>query len=165
MRDLAPSQRPRQRLAEVGPWALSDAELLAILMSTGTCGRSVVQKAAQVLADSGGLVGVSEMGVDELLAIPGFGNTSAATLIAAVELGHRMATATINDSSPRLSEIDSAGEYLVKLVQDEQRDLFGFLSLDSRWAGLRFRYGFVCVLFRPFDQLPKCQQNLLQRTT
>jgi DNA repair protein RadC len=43
MRDPALSQHPRHRLAEVGPWALSDAELLAILL-TRTCGRSVVQK-------------------------------------------------------------------------------------------------------------------------
>jgi DNA repair protein RadC len=138
MRDLPPSERPRQRLAEVGSWALSDAELLAVLLNTGTCGRSVAQKAARFLADSGGLAGVSEMGVDELLAIPGFGKATAATLIAAVELGQRLATATLNDS-PRLSEIEAAGDYLVKLLQDEQRDLFGFLSLDSyhRQIGLR----------------------------
>jgi DNA repair protein RadC len=49
-----------------------------------------------------------------------------------------MAMTTLKDS-PRLSEIEAAGEYLVKLLQDEQRDLFGFLSLDTchRQIGLR----------------------------
>jgi DNA repair protein RadC len=128
--DLAPDQRPRQRLAEVGPWALSDAELLAVLLSSGCCGRSVVQTTEEVLAETGGLVEVSKMGIEELMAIPGFGKARAAILVTAVELGRRMARATLKDS-PRLDDIEPAGEYLVNLLQDEQRDVFGFLSLDS----------------------------------
>jgi DNA repair protein RadC len=91
MMDLAPSERPRQRLAEVGSRALSDSELLAVLLSTGRCGRNVVQLAEQVLVDAGGLFAESEMDIDGLMAMPGLGQTKAAALTAAVELGRQMA--------------------------------------------------------------------------
>jgi DNA repair protein RadC len=52
--ELAPDQRPRQRLAEAGSWALSDAELIAVLLSTGRCGQSVVQTRSTATSISAG---------------------------------------------------------------------------------------------------------------
>jgi DNA repair protein RadC len=85
--DLAPSQRPRQRLADLGPWALSDAELPAVLVSARRCGKNAVQTSAHVLDDAGGLAELAKKDVDELIAIPGLGKSRATALVAAVELG------------------------------------------------------------------------------
>jgi DNA repair protein RadC len=65
-----------------------------------------VQASAEILAETGGLVDVSEMGGDELMAIPGFGKARVATLVAAVEQGRRMSSATLK-GSPRLDDIRS----------------------------------------------------------
>jgi DNA repair protein RadC len=127
--NLAPSQRPRQRLAELGPWALSDAELLAVLLGTRRCGKNAVQASAQVLDDAGGLAELAKKDVDELMAIPGFGKARATALVAAVELSRRMVTAPPK-YTPRLLDAETAGEYLMSLLQEEQLEMWGFLSLD-----------------------------------
>jgi DNA repair protein RadC len=127
--DLSPSQRPRQRLAELGPWALSDAELLAVLLGARRCGKNAVQESAQVLADAGGLAELAKKDVEELMAIPGFGKARATALVAAVELGRRMVKAPPKDT-PGLLDAETVGEYLVSLLQEEQREMWGFLSLD-----------------------------------
>jgi hypothetical protein len=64
--DLAQSQGPRQSLAVPEPWALSDTELLAVLLGSRRCGQSAVQASAEVLTDAGGLAELAKKDVDEL---------------------------------------------------------------------------------------------------
>jgi DNA repair protein RadC len=138
IKEMMPSERPRERLIERGPGVLTDAELLAILMRTGRLGINVVAEAEQLLVDAGGLVEVARMNVGDLWARPGFGAAKAATLVAALELGRRLARAEVKKSC-RLSDPDAAGAYLVKLLRHERREVVGFLSLDSRHRLLRQR--------------------------
>jgi DNA repair protein RadC len=134
--EMEPSERPRERLIERGPGALTDAELLAILLRTGRRGYSVVAEAEQLLVDTGGLVEVARMDVGDLQARPGIGEAKATTLVAALELGRRLARTGLR-MARKLSEPEAAGFYLVQLLKHERREVVGFLSLDSRHRLIR----------------------------
>lgn len=93
VRDLPLEERPREKLISCGAAALSNAELLAILLRTGTRGESVLRMAERILADckDGGLSTIVHMSVEELAKINGLGPGKAAAILAAVELGRRLA--------------------------------------------------------------------------
>ncbi len=82
---------PRERARQRPPGDLSDAELLALLLGTGSRGESVEQLAVAVLAEHGGLRGVARAGVGALCARPGVGEVKGLRVVAAVELGRRVA--------------------------------------------------------------------------
>jgi len=87
LRDLHPVERPREKLARSGPEALSDQELLALILRTGYSGRSVMDLAAALLRDfPGGLPGA---GFPALRRVKGVGRSRAAALVAAFELARR----------------------------------------------------------------------------
>jgi len=81
--------RPRERLLADGPAALSDAELLAILLRTGRRGQTVVDVARSVLSTHGGLDGCATLHWREWVRNGGVGRAKAATVVAALELGRR----------------------------------------------------------------------------
>jgi DNA repair protein RadC len=90
---LIPDDRPRERLAARGPGALSDAELLAILLGTGRRGENVLELARNLLARLGGLPDIGHATESELRAQAGVGPARAAVIHAALELGRRAAGA------------------------------------------------------------------------
>ena len=83
-------ERPRERLRMRGPESLTNAELVAILLRTGTNGENVVAVAQRILAKFGGLRGLGVAGFGELCNERAMGEAKAAQLIAAVELGKRI---------------------------------------------------------------------------
>lgn len=91
IQDLATSERPRERLADYGPSALSDAELLAILLRVGVKGENAVQVGQRLLSDFGGLVGLHRVSFDEVCQQHGLGKAKAAQIKAAIEIGNRLA--------------------------------------------------------------------------
>ncbi len=131
IRDMEPSQRPRERLLDYGAAALSDAELLAVLIRTGTRGRGAVVDAHRLLADCGGLAGFARLDRRELEERPGLGPAKTASLLAAIELGKRFAKADLQ-TAERLDQPQIAGEFLVRRLHTESREVFGFIGLDSR---------------------------------
>ncbi len=90
IRDLPTAERPRERLRDKGASALSNAELLAIVLRVGTPSENVLNLASRVLARFGGLVGLARAGFAELCAERGVGEAKAAQLKAALELGRRL---------------------------------------------------------------------------
>jgi DNA repair protein RadC len=131
IREMEPSQRPRERLLAFGPAALSDAELLAVLLRTGRRGRGAVAESHRLLIECGGLAGFARLDLRELLAQAGIGPAKAATVAAAFELGQRLAK-TAMQTAERLDQPHLAGHFLVQRLQRETREVFGFLSLDGR---------------------------------
>ncbi len=131
MREMDPSQRPRERLLEFGPGVLSDAELIAVLMRSGRRGHGAVDEAHQLLHDTGGLIHVARLDVREITRRKGMGPAKAATLVAAIELGQRVLRDRLRDGR-RLVSPDAAGEFLVSRLAKERREVFGILSLDGR---------------------------------
>jgi DNA repair protein RadC len=135
--DMEPSQRPRERLMEFGPAVLSDAELVAVLLRTGRPGQGAMDTAQELLADAGGLAEVARMDLRELTRRQGFGPAKAATLVAALELGHRLARAELRRGE-RLDQPEAAARYLMQKLKGERQEVFGFLSLDARHRIVRF---------------------------
>lgn len=92
IRDLPASERPRERLRDYGPQALSTAELLAIILRTGTNRESVLSLASRLLSQHQGLVGLARVSFAELCQERGLGEAKAAQLKAALELGRRLSS-------------------------------------------------------------------------
>jgi len=97
MKDLDPSERPRERLWELGPRSLTTAELLAILLRTGVVGVMVTDLARQLLAEYDGLAGLAAASAQQLAQRHGLGPAKAAQLKAALELGHRLMQETTRE--------------------------------------------------------------------
>ena len=90
--ELPASERPRERLKESGPASLSNSELLAIILRTGTAAENVLGLASRLLSRFGGLVGLARASLSELCAERGVGQAKAAQLKAALELGRRLSS-------------------------------------------------------------------------
>lgn len=88
--DLQQDERPRERLAAVGAQALSNAELLAILLRVGVAGENAVQMGQRLLVEMGGLKGLHSAAFVDLQSQHGLGTAKAAQIKAALELGRRM---------------------------------------------------------------------------
>ncbi len=90
IKELPPGEQPRERLRDYGPAALSDAELLAILLRVGVTGTNVVQLAQQLLVERGGWPGLMRTDYADLCKRHGIGEAKAATLKASLEIGRRL---------------------------------------------------------------------------
>ncbi len=97
--ELCMDERPREKMMSKGAESLSNTELLAIMLRTGTGGMHVIDVAREVLKSAGGkLNGIASMPVGRLCEINGIGPAKAVTLAAAFELGRRCAGESIIDS-------------------------------------------------------------------
>ncbi len=123
LREWPESERPRERLIAHGPAHLSNAELLAIVLRTGSAGKTVLSLAENLLAGMGGLAGLRRASVQELVARqPGLGPAKAAQLKAALELGHRL---SVLDQQPLhvAGAEDVAGLLMLHMADLEQEQL------------------------------------------
>lgn len=91
LKELNIEERPRERLIAKGSSALGNAELLAILLRTGSGNKNVLEMSHELLAAAGSLTELSAMSIDKMQAIGGIGKNKAATVTAALELGRRFA--------------------------------------------------------------------------
>jgi DNA repair protein RadC len=136
IREMEASERPRERLLASGAAVLSNAELIAVLLRTGRRGHGVVDEAHRLLREAGGLTKVARMDRRDLTRRAGIGPSKAATLMAALELGSRLARDQLQESQ-RLHDPATAGEFLVLQLARERGEVFGFLSLDPRHRLIR----------------------------
>ena len=129
LKDIPEDGRPRERLLRCGGKALSDAELVAILLRSGRPGLSVVQMASEVLDECGGLTGLLNAGYGALVR-HGLGRAKAATLLAAVELGRRMARSRLPERQ-LLNRPDLMADYLVLRYGRQDQEVMGAVFLDE----------------------------------
>jgi DNA repair protein RadC len=161
IRELPEGERPRERLLQHGGSSLADSELLAVLLRTGRRGASAIQLAMDVLLDNGGLSG-------QLTATPhslrrnGLGPAKAASLLAAVELGRRLAREQLLDREPLSRPVDVA-RYLALRYHTCDQEVMGALFLDARNRLLGEREMFRGTLSRisvePREILRECLQR------
>src|SRR4030067_440880 len=88
--DFSVTERPRERLAQLGSQSLSNAELIAILLRVGTPGENAIQVSQRLLQTFGGLSGLHRASFSEVCAQHGIGQATAAQIKAAIELGRRL---------------------------------------------------------------------------
>ncbi len=133
-----PSESPQDRLFKRGPGALSDVELIALLVFGGCCEYEVLDQVEQLLEYGGGLTGLSRMDTEDLIAILGVTPARAAALVAAMELERRMGKPEIEkEKMPELDHPTLTCGYLVKQFENDGRELYGLLSLDRRHRLIR----------------------------
>jgi DNA repair protein RadC len=125
------AERPRERLLAQGPAALSDAELIAILLRQGTRGVDAVSLARRLLQSSGGIHSLLVQSSVWFTAQPGLGQASYAQLQAACELGRRFLTPPSRLSTP-ITHPHTTREILRGWLTGYEREAFACLFLDNR---------------------------------
>lgn len=127
----AESDRPREKLLLKGKTALTDAELLAILIRSGTPKLSAIDLAQQILSTvSNNLVGLSRLTVSDLLKFKGIGDAKAITVVAALELGRRRRGAEALQRKTITSSAD-AYEVLQMHIGDIDYEQFAIIMLNQ----------------------------------
>ena len=90
IKDWPESERPREKLLQLGPEGLSDGELLAVLLRIGATGQSAEDLGRRLMAEFNGISGIDRAHMEELIAVPGMGIAKTAQLKAAIEIGKRV---------------------------------------------------------------------------
>lgn len=104
IKEINTEERPRERMASAGAGALSNAELMAILLRTGAGGKNVIELSMELLSHAGSLTRLAAMSADVLMETKGIGRDKAATIMAAFELGRRF-----HAESPGITRIPITG--------------------------------------------------------
>ena len=131
LKSLPHSTRPREKLLERGPTALSDAELLALLLRTGVSGKHVLQLAQEVLDRSGGLSGLLNTGPKVLSTIKGLGPAKRAELAAVMEMARRALTQELRETTT-LDSPQAVRDLLKLLYLNNQHQL---IALEDLFRG------------------------------
>ncbi|PLX43573.1 MAG: hypothetical protein C0609_07980 [Deltaproteobacteria bacterium] len=131
-------ERPREKLLMLGPGVLGPAELLAILIRTGTSGGRTALDVARALWMLGGesWEGLARLGATEIGVVSGMGPAKAATIAAALEIGRRVGASPLAERSP-VNDGRSVFEHFRSRLQHLERERFYALLLDSRSRLLR----------------------------
>ena len=132
LKDLPADARPREKLLARGAGALSDAELLALLLRTGTAGRGVLQMAQELLDDFGGMAGLLHAGADDLKRIKGLGGSAKrAELIAVLELARRAMAQQLRERTV-FATPNAVKDYLQLHLAARPHEVFAALFLDAQ---------------------------------
>lgn len=125
----APPEGPRERLVSLGPAALTSAELLAVLLGSGSARRSVFDLSRDLSAK--GLVSLAQTAPLALGRVQGLGQAKALRILAAFELGRRLHCEE-SPQRPRLDSPELVAAYLTPRHARHEAEVFGILALDSR---------------------------------
>ncbi|CAM3936168.1 RadC family protein [Lederbergia lenta] len=131
IRDFPVDERPRERLINSGAEALSNQELLAILLRTGTKSESVIQLANRLLTQFGGLMWLKDAVLEELTDLKGIGEAKAVQIAAAVELGRRISNLSYDDRYVIRSPEDGAN-YVMNDMRFLTQEHFVCLYLNTK---------------------------------
>ncbi len=131
IRDLPLEERPREKLRTLGAGALSNAELLAILLRSGSRNESAVQMATRILARVGNLRNLPDLSLEELQENKGIGPDKAVTIKAALELGSRMAT-TPRQVAESIVTPGQAADLFMEELRYKKKEYFKILLLNTK---------------------------------
>lgn len=131
MKDLPEEERPRERLVHNGPEHLSGAELLAIILRTGSTQKTAIDLAKELLVTYNDLRGLARASLAEIAKIPGMGQTKAIQLKAAFELGRRLLTSH-PVQLPVIKKPEDIFQLLKASFQDLDREHFKVVHLNTR---------------------------------
>jgi DNA repair protein RadC len=131
IRDLPAEERPRERMEQYGPSALSTAELLAILLRVGSRGESALRLAERLLSQFGGLTGLAQARLPQLFALSGMGLAKATQIKAAFEIGKRLA-ASSEGPRPTVSCAEDAAKLVMEDLRYLQQECLVAVFLDTR---------------------------------
>jgi DNA repair protein RadC len=131
LKDLPQEFRPREKLLSRGPAALSDAELLALLLRSGIPGKNVLQLAQELVDRFGGVAGLLHTPAEALKTVKGLGPAKRAELVAVLELARR-ALAQQLTQKPLFNTPQAVRDYLQLQLGGLHHEVFAVLFLDSQ---------------------------------
>lgn len=138
MKGVSPHDRPREKLERLGPSALGDNELLALVLGSGSRGSDALTLANRLLHHAGGLHRLVSVSAGELQHVEGFGRARAAQVLAALELGRRTLVRTGEDR-PRLNTPRQLAAHLLPQYGSRPVEQFGIVMLDTRHRVIRIK--------------------------
>jgi DNA repair protein RadC len=123
--------RPREKLSLRGAQNLTDTELLAILLRTGSKGKSVIQIAQELIKKNGNLAVLASNSFSQMTKISGIGNDKAAALLAAFELSRRIQSQSKWFSDKKISSPGEVADIFIPILKDELKERFIVVCLNS----------------------------------
>lgn len=136
--ELSEDERPREKMRDRGAVALSNVELLAVILRTGTGGRNVMELARELYSASGNsLCELSSLSADRMRAVPGIGFGKAASIVSAFELGRRCALERAGNTDISLTDSKAAARLLAPYLRvlDHEECWALFLNRRNRPLG------------------------------
>ena len=131
LKDLPLNARPRDKMLARGPGALSDAELLALLLRTGLPGKNALQMGQELLEKFGGMKGLLHTHANDLKSIKGLGPAKRAEIVAVLELARRALSEQLKEK-PLFSTPQAVRDYLQLQLGSRPHEIFAVLFLDSQ---------------------------------
>lgn len=132
IRELPEAERPREKLLRFGQGQLTNTELIALLLGTGSKGESAIGLAENLLSlDGDGLLHLANCSVEELSGVKGMGPAKASKLLAAIELGSRMSTTQRPDKAMIQSTSDVVDIFMEKM-RYHKKEYFNVLLLNAK---------------------------------
>ncbi|MDA8441391.1 MAG: DNA repair protein RadC [Peptococcaceae bacterium] len=131
IKDLPTDLMPRERMATLGTTALSNSELLALVLGSGNRRENALDMSARILADAGGWRGLAGLSLGELENIVGIGRAKACQIQALLEIGRRMATA-VPETRPTVRCPDDAANLVMEDMRYLDREHFRLMALNSK---------------------------------
>ncbi|MBF0715015.1 RadC family protein [Gemelliphila palaticanis] len=131
IKEIEKEDRPREKLRKIGASNLSDKELLAIMLRTGTKNLNVVQLADKILKDVGDISNLKNVTYNELLAHKGIGSVKAVDILASIEFVRRIFTINV-DKKIICDNPDTIANYLRYKVQELKQEVFITIDIDTK---------------------------------
>ena len=131
LKDLPEDARPREKLLARGPGALSDAELLALLLRTGLPGKNALQMGQELLSTFGGVSGLLSTPAEALKKIKGLGPAKRAEIVAVLELARRALASQLQEK-PLFGNPQAIRDYLQLQLGRREHEVFAVLFLDTQ---------------------------------
>src|SRR5262245_34801168 len=138
MKDLAPHDRPREKLERLGAAGLGDNELLAVVLGSGARGAGALDVANRLLEQADGVHGLVRLDVGDLCQVSGVGRARAAQVLAALELGRRTLLPTVRER-PRFRTPSDVAAYLLPQYGSRPVEQFGVVMLDTNHRLIRIK--------------------------
>jgi DNA repair protein RadC len=125
-------ERPREKLFRNGEHSLTDTELIAILLSSGTKGQSAVDLARKIIVEFGGFNNMSHTDIRSWRVFKGLGPAKIARLKSALEIGRRFGEEKIKDSRPQIKSSKEAAAIFLPRMRALKKEIFKALLLNSQ---------------------------------
>lgn len=132
MKEIPLTERPYEKAEKFGINALSDAELLAIILQSGTAGRTVLELSQRLLVEAGSLDALFDFSPEEFQTIDGIGRVKSLKIMAALEMGQRASIRRANLKRHKVNAPDDIFTYIEAKLRYEAREKFYIILLDTR---------------------------------
>lgn len=146
IKEMPKDDRPRERLINFGVEHLSNEELLAIVLKTGTKDVSVKELSNMILSKIGGMKKLGSMNYQMLISVPGIGSAKACTLMAIVEIAKRISQTRTSIHNVSIKSANIAFEYFKDIFQDKKQEYFYVIYLDNKKKVIETKLLFIGTL-------------------